>query len=279
MIAFNRCVQAGVLVFLAMVAFPLEAQVDAVLADIAERYYAAAGGRSVWRGIVSLVAQGESLERSPFKRSDRVSFRYGARGLQFVQRVPPSFVTGPLVFTASPPTTWHKGVRELGTPYGATIRDTMTRQESAQVIRKLAEWIAGVAPALVLEPRTGSVLRARGIAAGSVELSDHIGAFGTLSFDSATHLPASLLVRGRGVRGPAETVVVYGDFRTVGGVLVPFRITTRGGSRTVLLQQYSLNPSLPESLFVNPPTTIELEQIVAFEAPKSGDPNTRRPTR
>lgn len=228
------------------------ASVDAVL----DAYVRSSGGAARWRALRSLVVEGDSQERTPLKRADMVSYRYLAPGSQqFVQKLPPVFATGPMVITITPAQNWDRGA-------GA---DTSAR--GALTARRLLPWSLGVLPARALEAgwvRASMAPEQNDPATVQLDLADQSGTVGRLAFSVTTHLPATMTLFGTGPRMPRETVIEFGDFRVVDGLTVPFRITTRGGQRTITVRRYVFNPQVPPALFRPPATSREMDSILAY---------------
>ncbi len=83
---------------------------------------------------------------------------------------------------------------------------------------------------------------------GVVEISDKQGNLALVSVDGKTGMPLKLSYQSVQASGPTSTVdEVFGDWKEVGGVRLPYKITIRQGDRVaaeVSIQQWTINSGL-----------------------------------
>jgi zinc protease len=86
------------------------------------------------------------------------------------------------------------------------------------------------------------------IDAASVQISDSTGQVTSVEFDPRTHLPKRVAYDAQQAGGaPIYSEDLYEDFRDVGGIQVPFRITINQGGRKfsdVVVKDYKINTGL-----------------------------------
>lgn len=242
------------------------------VSDVLARYVEAAGGAARIAAIRTLVGEGQSNERSPIRRSDRLIVRYLVpHYYQLAQEMPQNFTLGPRVFSVGPKGPWHLGVANLGTPFGAPKGEA----PDIQIRRRLFWTQLGTLP---------SVIASAGLVQFSIEtsadaspgivglrVSDSLGPFATLYFSTETWLPVRLQESYNvGLMGGAVQTRVIGieDFRRVAGVLLPFRFADQSGIRTIQLREYRPNVDLSQSLFERPTSPDALARILTFGPPK-----------
>jgi zinc protease len=82
----------------------------------------------------------------------------------------------------------------------------------------------------------------------SVQITDTTGQVASVEFDPRTHLPKRVAYDTQQAAGPpVYSEDVYGDFREVGGIQVPFKITINQGGRKfcdVVVKDYKINTGL-----------------------------------
>jgi hypothetical protein len=82
----------------------------------------------------------------------------------------------------------------------------------------------------------------------SVQIADSTGQVASVEFDPRTHLPKRAAYDTQQAAGaPIYSEDVYEDFRDVGGILVPFKITNNQGGRRfagVVVKDYQINTGL-----------------------------------
>ena len=83
---------------------------------------------------------------------------------------------------------------------------------------------------------------------GVVEISDKQGNLALVSVDGKTGMPLKLSYQSVQASGPTSTVdEVFGDWKEVGGVRLPHKITIRQGERVaaeVSIQQWTIDSGL-----------------------------------
>ena len=86
------------------------------------------------------------------------------------------------------------------------------------------------------------------VGGGVVEISDKLGNVALLGVDGKTGMPLKLSYQSVQASGPSSTVdEVFGDWKDVGGVRLPYKITIQQGERVVAevtIQQWTLNSGL-----------------------------------
>lgn len=204
----------------------------------------ALGGEAL-RGLRTLRVEGETVQETPQGSVTIATTTTAALPDRFrVEQRLPTGVTIAIV---------DDGERMAAeTPAGTRpVPDRMRRQVVAQLWRSPLYLLANL-DREGLDARDLGTKEVDGTPLRAVEVSPPEGEPFTLYLDPATDRPARLDYTAMTQQGPSEATDVYGDYRTVSGVRVPFTtITYRDGeeSARTTVTGVEIDPELEEGLF------------------------------
>jgi hypothetical protein len=147
----------------------------------------------------------------------------------------------------------------------ANITSAILKNEQARLARMLVGALTYVTPNVtmilhsagmqggIVDPRvsakTTATAEGRGVP-NVAEISGQNGFHATMTMDATTRMPLRLVYPN----GPAEETMTFDDRRDVGGLKIPFRITTTAGGRLIdelVFETVLINPEIAKADFSN----------------------------